>query len=294
MVKSSILSDSDIYSIQKLVKNTRNNFRIGDAPLGNNIFKLAESEGIRLVFYPIKNNSSKKAFSSVYVSIKSDNTYFQFIGVNTNRYLDTQIFGVAHELYHHNQKSSLHFYRYVNEVINKDEAMAERFAAELLLPFTTLDEEIKSVNNGIRSIKDWEYKSILMFIARLHCDYKLPYKAVVKRLMEVEAISNQQYEKLIEENGRDKEGIYYTIGLSIGGREFEELNKCTQETGIYKSELEKIIRDYDNGLIDLAQLDNSMSILGRSLKDFGLQENVDMAELEEFNYIFQEFEDEKE
>lgn len=294
MLKVNEFSDKDIYSIQKCVKKVRDDFDIGNAPLGNNIFKLVESQGIKLIFYPVKTYDGKQSFSAVYVAIRNDNKYFSFIGLNTNRCLDTQIFSVAHELYHHENKSTLHFYRDINNMTDRQEMIAERFAAELLLPFGALENEIKSINNGAISIKNWEYNSLLMLIARLHCDYKLPYKAIVKRLLEVKAITEIQCNDLLKEDCRNKKSTYYTIALSIGGKEFQDLNKSTGQIGVYKEQLEKIIMDYNSGIVDISQLSNSLAIFNRSLSDFGLQEDIDSEELEDLNSIIGENKNEKE
>ena len=285
-----ILTEKEIFRICELVIDLRGSFRSGDAPIGPNIFKLVQSKDIRLVFYPIKDNK-KNNFSAIYVSMKNQGENFNFIGLNTNDYLDDQIFSLAHELYHYKKRSSLHFYREALDIIDKDELMAERFAAELLLPKSSLDEEVRSVNNGSSDLKEWEYKSILMFIARLHSDYRIPYKAIVKRLYELEFINKGQYESLYKENNRDTGGLYYTIGINIGNKEFEDLNSYTNTLGVNKNEIENIIRDYDSDLISLPSLSDSLNILGKNIRDFGLQENIDDETLEEFDSIFKEYTD---
>jgi Zn-dependent peptidase ImmA (M78 family) len=288
-----LLTEKDIFEICELVNDLRGSFRAGDAPIGPNIFKLVQSKDIRLVFYPIKDND-KNNFSAVYVSMKNQKENFDFIGLNTNDYLDDQIFSLAHELYHYKKRSSLHFYRETLGKACKEELMAERFAAELLLPKASLEEEIRSINNGSSNLKHWEHKSILMFIARLHCDYRIPYKAVVKRLFELGFIGKPQYEALYKENNREKSGLYYTLGTSIGDKEFQDLNNYTKTLGVYKNEIENIIRDYDSEIISLPNLSSSLKILGKKLEDFGLQENIDDATLEEFDSIFKEYKDGKE
>ena len=282
------LTEKDIFKICELVSDLRGSFRSGDSPIGPNIFKLVQSKNIRLVFYPVKSND-KNSFSAVYISMKNQNETFDFIGLNTNDYLDDQIFSLAHELYHYKKRSSLHFYREALNMVDKEELMAERFAAELLLPKSSLDEEVRSINNGSTNLNGWEYKSIFMFIARLQSDYRIPYKAIVKRLYELEFISNSQYENLYKENNRDTNELYHTIGINIGDKEFENLNNYTNTLGVYKNEIENIIRDYYNDLISLPILSDSLKIFGKSLKDFGLQENIDDETLEEFDSIFKEY-----
>ena len=124
------LTEKDIFKICELVSVLRGSFRSGDSPIGPNIFKLVQSKNIKLVFYPVKSND-KNGFSAVYISMKNQNETFDFIGLNTNDYLDDQIFSLAHELYHYKKRSSLHFYREALNIVDKEELMAERFAAEL-------------------------------------------------------------------------------------------------------------------------------------------------------------------
>ena len=72
------------------------------------------------------------------------------------------------------------------------------------------------------------------------------------------------------------------------------LQNYTNTLGVYKNEIENIIRDYDSDLISLPILSDSLKILGKNLKDFGLQENIDDETLEEFDSIFKEYNNGKE
>ena len=157
---------------------------------------------------------------------------------------DNQIFALAHELYHHFEKCQLHICRLSDEERNNRELKANRFATEFLLPTEKLEIEIKEVNDGDINLPKWKHSALLRFIARLHCEYRLPYKAIVRRLQEVGSIIPSQYDKLYVEQVRDTESDYYQIGCSMNEEIFKMLNSKSRKIGVDGNDLEKIIRNY--------------------------------------------------
>jgi Zn-dependent peptidase ImmA (M78 family) len=146
-----------------------------------------------------------------------------FIGLNTADYYDKQMFAIAHELYHYLTKTGSHLSRQDGQENDVVEAKANRFAAEFLLPEDVLRrrvfEEFKSF-----SLADIQTKVLLRFIARLHCTWWLPYRSLVKRLWEIGAITQAQYQELYHIEERDPEGEYGRIGRSTQSDVFIKLN----------------------------------------------------------------------
>lgn len=288
MKKPNILDQKDIYEIQEELKKIRSNFN-GD------IKKFIREENIILIYLPIDQNKSNPSFSSVYMYLRKDDMYF--IGVNSSDYYDNQLFAIAHELYHHYEKDeAMHLSRISldNEESNKREAKANRFAAELLLAEEDLKSEIIKINNYSIDMNSCTKEKIYRLISKLQCEYKLPYKAIVKRLKEVEAINEENYNLLYNINSREKGSKYYKIGISMNKEVFEKLNEKTNEYGVEGSDLEGIIGNYEEGFIDITELIEDLNKFNKGISDFGYEDEleVDEDDLEEFKSLFVGYEDE--
>ncbi len=278
------LEKSDLFSIAELAKDKRRHFDVGMLPIGDNIFKLIRKEGIYLICSPVEIDISRdNNFSAIYVRLPESFNGMSFIGLNTADYIDKQIFALAHELYHHYEKSPLHVSRLSDDELNLRELRANRFAAEFLLPTEKLETEIKDVNNGDSELKHWKPLALLRLIARLQCEYKLPYKAIVKRLLEIRSIDNGQYEDLLVQEARDKNSSYFHIGCSTNEEVFKMLNTKTFKSGVDANELEKILLNYEDNIISISELAETLAIFNKTLSDFGLEEEVDKKDLEELN-----------
>jgi hypothetical protein len=51
--------------------------------------------------------------------------------------------------------------------------------------------------------------------------------------------------------------------------------------------------DYNNKIIDISQLNDTLNIFDKNLKDFGLQEEIDTDEIQDLNSMFEGYADEK-
>ncbi len=288
MKKLSILDQKDIYEVQENVKRIKGNFN-GD------IKKFAREENTILMYLPIDSKDTSLSFSSVYMYLKKDDMHF--IGINSSDYYDNQLFAIAHELYHHYEKDEvMHLSRISldNEENNKREARANRFAAELLLQEEDLKSEIKKINNYNIDMNSCTKEKIYRLIAKLHCEYKLPYKAIVRRLKEIDAINEENYNLLYAIDPRKEGSKYYNIGVNIDKDVFNKLNLKTNEYGIDGTDLEDIIGNYENGFIDISELIEDLSKFNKDISDFGYEDELEVEEedLEEFESLFLVEEDE--
>lgn len=283
------LTSQDIYELSEMAKEKRRELDIGLSPMGDNILKFIREKGIKLVYIPIENNESEDLFfSAVYVCLKEDGKKHKFIGVNTNDYYDNQIFALAHELYHFYEETQIHLCRITSADKPHRELKANRFAAEFLLPTERLEKEIKNVNDGNCSLVDWKHSTILRFIARLHCEYRLPFKAIVRRLLELKAINEIQFEELYKEDTRKKKSDYYIIGKNINPEIFENLNSKTRKTGVDGNDLESIVRNYEDDIISISELIESLSMFDKKILDFGIEEEIDLYDFDDMPGIFEE------
>lgn len=291
-----MLSEIDGKEIKELSERKRREYNLGMDPLGENIFKLLRNLNINVLYYPSRQKTNQSNhIHAVFAATENEGIRNRFIMLNTNEYYDKQIFAVAHELYHFwVEESKMHTLRNIYDSSQKREMKANRFAAEFLLPTESLIKEISEKNNGFDSLKDWSKLKILRFTAQLHCDYKLPYKAIIKRLYEVKAIEDEQYNDLIQEDVRVISDTYHKIGVSIDKGVFDLLNEKTMKTGSDTLFIDMIISNYENGIISLDELANDLNLFGKSLEDFGLDEDIDEETLLEMEELIKELQNESE
>lgn len=284
---NSNLSAKQIYELSEMAKEKRRELDIGTAPMGDNILKFIREKGIKLIYVPIENSGTEELFfSALYVCINEDNNKAKFIGLNTNDYYDNQIFALGHELYHYYEESSVHVCRISNGQQPIRELKANRFAAEFLLPTDKLEKEIKEVNDGEIQLFKWKHSTLLRLIARLHCEYRLPYKAIVKRLSEISAISNDQYSELYNVPTRNETDEYYIIGVSINAEIFKLLNSKTMKKGVDGTDLETVVRNYEDGIISITDFIESIEMFDKKIQDFSVVEDIDIEDIAEMEEMF--------
>ena len=284
-MKSAImLNELQINTITRLAKEKRRVLGfVGETPIAGDIFTILERMNIILLEFPIQSNDDRSAFSAAMMYSNEDGEELVFIGLNTADYFDKQIFAIAHELYHFYTKTGSHLSR-ADEESDLIEAMANRFAAEFLLPETALKSII--LNEFKRSsLQEIPMKTLLRFIARLQCTWWLPYRSLVKRLLEIKAIDDQQYETLYSINERDMDGEYGRIGKAINSEVFTKLNTRTRNISASPKSIEVIVRNFEDELIDEDKFADTLSLFGKSPEDFGYGYTIseeDMDELEAF------------
>lgn len=259
---------------------------IGETPIANDIFTILNQLGIMLLEYPIKSDGDRPAFSAAIMYSEERNKTLTFIGLNTADYFDKQIFAIAHELYHFYTKSGSHLSRIEDDKKNTMiEANANRFAAEFLLPADTLKSIIiKQFKHS--SISDIPHKTLLRFIARVQTAWWLPYRSIVKRLREINAISLEQHDTLYAIDERDPNGEYGKIGYAIDKETFHKLNTCTRTTGTAANEIEVIIRNFEDNLIDEDKFAETLSLFNRTPDEFGYEVKVSQEDIDELESFF--------
>lgn len=266
-------------------KATRRRFELGfsqDPPIGNAINVILDRLGILLVEIPVESEGDKPAFSAIIFCSEEEGESFAFIGINSADYFDKQIFAIAHELYHFFTKSGSHIT--LQERLEEDltEAKANWFAAEFLLPEQVLKQQLFAEFKTY-SLNATPIRTLLRFIARIHCTWWLPYRSIVKRLWEIDAITEQQYTELYEIDERDLSGEYGRIGLSLQSDLFSKLNEITRTRGTTPKGLENIIRNFEANLIDEETLTTLLNLFARSPEDFGYEISVSQEDIQEIN-----------
>lgn len=262
-----ILDEVQIENIRKLAEELRRKLGFGnDAPIANDLFTILDNMKIRLLQYPICSDAEDPAFSAALMYSIEDDEELVFIGLNTAIFFDEQIFAIAHELYHYLTKTATQISRLSEEKYSLLETKANRFAAEFLLPESTLEgiiiDEFKTAN-----LHQVQIKTLIRFIARLHCTWWLPYHSLVKRLKEIDAISLKQYQQFHTVDARNMNGEFASIGKAINQEVFIKLNTATHKIGTSPNEIETIIRNFEDRIIDEDKFESILKLFDNTPAD---------------------------
>ena len=142
---------------------------------------------------------------------------------------------------------------------------ADRFAAELLLPAEALKDAVMNAF-GSSNMRDVTDNRALRFIARIQCDWWLPFQAIINRLFEEGYINVNQYDKLYAIDCRNEDGIYRRLLKNIDSEISELLNKKTKTVGVSNRVIETIISNYEDGLIDDDEFVRTLAMFDKNQK----------------------------
>ena len=288
-----MLNEVQVDEIRKLAGDERRFLGfVGETPIANDIFTILDRLDIMLLEYPIESEGDRPAFSAAIMYSEEGDKKLTFIGLNTADFYDKQIFAIAHELYHYYTKSGSHLSRPEDEESSLIEIKANRFAAEFLLPETVL-ESIVLDEFKTSSLEKIQHKTLLRFIARLHCTWWLPYRSLVKRMHEIGAISAEQYAELYSVDERDLQGEYGKIGQAINKEVFLKLNQPTKNIGTSPNEIEIIIRNFEDNLIDEDKFAETLSLFNRTPDEFGYEIKVSQEDIDELDAFFSREDDDE-
>lgn len=272
---SVFLDEKQIYDIKRLASETRQFFGVHqNVPIGSDIRLLLEKKEILLCEYPFPNTEGTHAYGNI-TWFEADKEKLTFIGLNTSSYYDEQIFAIAHEIYHYTTKTGKAYTPDMDYEDKLTEKQADRFAAELLLPVEALKNAVADTFS-IPNMHEISDKKALRFIARIQCDWWLPYRSIINRLFEEEIISSEQYERLYEIDCRTEQGIYRRILKNIDAEISDLLNKRTKTIGISNIVIETIISNYEDSLIDDDEFIKLLALFGKKPEDFGFEMRIDI------------------
>lgn len=288
-----MLNEVQVDEIRKLAGDERRFLGfVGETPIANDIFTILDRLDIMLLEYPIESEGDRPAFSAAIMYSEEGDKKLTFIGLNTADFYDKQIFAIAHELYHYYTKSGSHLSRPEDEESSLIEVKANRFAAEFLLPETVL-ESIVLDEFKTSTLEKVQHKTLLRFIARLHCTWWLPYRSLVKRMHEIGAISAEQYAELYSVDERDLQGEYGKIGQAINKEVFLKLNQPTKNIGTSPNEIEIIIRNFEDNLIDEDKFAETLGLFNRTPDEFGYEIKVSQEDIDELDAFFSREDDDE-
>ncbi|NLM59891.1 MAG: ImmA/IrrE family metallo-endopeptidase [Clostridium sp.] len=196
-------------------------------------------------------------------------TYFEeqfIVYLNSNFTLGHECYTGAHELYHliynadilKKEKILLDDERYKVE-----DAKANVFASEFLMP----EDYVKEVFYKIVNV---DKDSVLpRHIIRMHNYFKVSYKAMLKRLIQLDLCTRDKYKKLVDicslENMQQLQSLTIREGYSI------DLITPSGETYVPKEYIEFIKTNYERGNISYKNMKNSLKFIGLAPEQFGYE-----------------------
>lgn len=257
----------DREKIEEESQNYRRLYNYGDAPIGRKIFSLLEHKlNFNLIRKPIVGDNP-----GAFIRILNDNIT---VYLNSNMYNDKQIFGAGHELYHYlfdiksNKKKAdiCKIHSDEDDSENDNEKRANYFAAVFLLPTRPIKERI---GDG----KGLSIDHLLNHVVRLQCEFEVPYKTVVKRLLETKMILKEQFDELMRLKPRDKEGPVFQKAQELGSEFYEQFNYLNTRSGIIYFSRDphlKAIENYKSNKITYNKLESVLAWYNERPEKFGI------------------------
>lgn len=185
------LSNSEIDEVQKQSRAKLGECRKTQDVIGAQIFSILGLNA-RVFYYPL-GKAGPWGITYMWGIDSRVPAEKPFVAINTSIPVDAQVFAAAHELYHiwYDKKAEAIPASILGETddygaqLDISELKANRFAAEFLV-----DEEMLRQEMRIYSIKP--HKISMKDILQLAALFMVPYKTMVKRLYEIDAISQDE------------------------------------------------------------------------------------------------------
>lgn len=248
--------------------------------IGEEIFKILEQAAM-LIQYPIADDELCGFVC------KKDNRIFAF--VNSAIPLEKQIFAAAHELYHiwYDDEALVSGEMVKNDTLeavdrNGNESKANRFAAMFLVQQQLIRDELDNWSVTTADQID------LSHIVKLMDLFGVPYKTIVRRLLEIGFIGREQCEKLLAIPDREE-----TTGVRLMQKRLQIGERWQQRTGVIRFDnlVNYALLAYEKKSIAFERLSYLLAMARKTPQEFGIaieQSGPDDVELQR---ILEETED---
>ena len=251
------LREIDVNEIKEFAREKLGRCRKGNDIIGTQIFSIL-SLYARVIYYPLGKDAP---WGFTRISGSQDDALLEkpFVAINSSIPVDCQVFAAAHELYHI-------WYEQNPDVLPADllngqeqelsEKRANRFAAEFLVDEQLLKQEI-----DIYKIKRYTIKNTL----QLAFLFSVPYRTMVKRLLETGIITGPEAAKLLLETEDSVE--QYKKRYSIPSISVDE--RIAMDNLV-----ELAVNAYEKGLISFEKLEYLLEMSKLSPKDLGIEKKA--------------------
>ena len=98
----------------------------------------------------------------------------------------------------------------------------------------------------------------------------LPYKSIVRKLLENDLIDETLFDRLYEEDTRSLEGQYFKIASSLDDQAIRLLNSCPSMLSLDAASLETVISNYLDGITEAEDFVETLKMFGKKPEDLGI------------------------
>ena len=201
-----MLSQKVIEEIKKLVEKIKNENHIVNEIIRDDVFEILQACNCTVLYYPLEDENGDgedTGCAACHLEMMIAGKMEQLVFINSHNTRERQAFSAAHELGHIWKVDDQLKERFPEEVIDNEEVV-NRFAAELLMPQIHFDGAIDDY------LKKTGYKGprmpladMLRLTAYLMNCFFVPYRSVVKRLIELGRLKDQDEKVLLEYKNSD-------------------------------------------------------------------------------------------
>ena len=259
---SALLSSGEITDIQRKSRSKLGECRKAQDVIGTQIFSIL-SLYARVFYYPLGRLGpwGITYMGGMDIGVPTEKP---FVAINTSIPIDAQVFAAAHELYHiwYDEKAEAIPASILGETdeygaqLDLSELKANRFAAEFLVDEDMLRQEMRiySITPRKISIKD---------ILQLAALFTVPYKTMVKRLHEIEVISQEERAQYLAKSESDIEQLRKRYSFAVP----ETDNKISLDNLV-----ELAVAIYEKKKISYEKLQYLLSLSNLEPRDVGITE----------------------
>lgn len=196
-------NDQAVGYIRECVKKFKNNIIDSELPVREDIFSIIERECI-LLYYPLDDDNIKGCHTRKVLNGKLKH----FVFINTIKNVQEQTWTAAHELGHVYGVDRIVNEKLGDKAINAED-IVNRFASEYLFPDNCFIEQQRKVFSDLGIKTSALSKEQFMYVITYMMDYFCgPYKAIIRRFVELGAIYKDNERKYIESFEKNKK--YYS------------------------------------------------------------------------------------
>lgn len=249
------LNEIELDEIKTYAKEKLGLCRKGNEVIGTQIF-LILSLYARVIRYPLGKNAP---WGFTRISGSKDDAALEkpFVAINSSIPVECQVFAAAHELYHI-------WYEKTPDILPTDllnenhreinEKKANRFAAEFLVDEVVLKQEIE-----LYKIRNFTIKTVLQ-LAEI---FMVPYRTMVKRLAEIDVISDFNMRMFLEETEESIERYKKMYSISV-----QKSDECI----VMDNLVELSVKAFESKYITYEKLEYLLGLSKLKPEDLGIEE----------------------
>lgn len=179
-----------VEEIKKFISEKKKEKNIVNVILQDNIFELLNKDCV-LLYYPLDDDIKGIHLEKIVAGEPR-----QFVYINTEKKVEEQTWTAAHEL-GHVWKVEKYVYKNIPDCDVELEDIVNRFASELLMPEKEFENEFQYAKGRINKTDVLTRAEFIRLVAYLMNTFCVPYKAAIRRMVELGKVSRDNEERFI-------------------------------------------------------------------------------------------------